>query len=112
MLIRNEIFNALEYATLRKDRERTLELDELAVVDTSDVTAEYIEFALDAALAKASGVIAKGIEAIRLLAQGYSNREIGAQMGGVSANNVTAWVARARKFLRSDSAIAVLRSDV
>jgi RNA polymerase sigma factor (sigma-70 family) len=112
MLIRNEIFNALEYATLRKSRERALELDEQAATETSDVSAEYIEFALDAALAKANGVTAKGIEAIRLLAQGYSNREIGTQMGGASANNVTAWVARARKFLRADAVIAELGADV
>ena len=42
---------------------------------------------------------------IRLLAQGYTHREIGERMGGASANNVSAWVARARKFLRSDQTI-------
>jgi hypothetical protein len=30
-------------------------------------------------------------------------------MGGASANNVSAWVARARKFLQSDPAVAALR---
>jgi DNA-directed RNA polymerase specialized sigma subunit len=57
MLIHNEIFSALEYATLRK------------------------------------------------------NREIGERMGGVSANNVSAWVARARRFLRSDPAVAAFAEE-
>ena len=42
---------------------------------------------------------AKGMRAIRLLAEGYSNREIGEQFG-VPANYVTAWVAKARKVLK------------
>ena len=42
---------------------------------------------------------AKGIRALRLMADGYSAREIGEQMGA-SANNVTAWVSRARQYLR------------
>lgn len=54
---------------------------------------------LERAEQTASGVTAKGIQAIRLLAQGYSNREIGS-LYGVSANNVTAWVAKARNHLR------------
>ena len=60
------------------------------------------------AQAQAGGVTAKGIEAIRLLAQGYTHREIGERMGGASANNVSAWVARARKYLRARPEIAAL----
>ena len=48
--------------------------------------------------ASASGVTAKGFQAIRLLAQGYNSREIGKRFG-VQANHVTAWVAKARKKL-------------
>jgi hypothetical protein len=74
----------------------------------SDGTGDTLNRALDAAAARASGVTAKGIEAIRLLAAGYTHREIGERMGGVGANNVSAWVARARKFLRADPDVAAL----
>ena len=47
----------------------------------------------------ASGVTAKGFQAIRLLAQGYTSREIGERFG-VKANLVCAWVSKARKYLR------------
>ena len=53
---------------------------------------------LDQAEATATGTVAKGIRAIRLLAQGYTNREIGERFGA-PANHVTAWVAKARKYL-------------
>ena len=64
--------------------------------------------ALEAAKLKSNGVTAKGIDAIHLLAQGYTHREIGERMGGVSANNVSAWVAKARKYLRSDESVMAL----
>lgn len=53
---------------------------------------------LDRAEATATGTVAKGIRAIRLLAQGYTNREIGEEFQA-PANHVTAWVAKARKHL-------------
>ena len=67
---------------------------------------------LDAAKARAGGVVAKGIDAIKLMAEGYSSREIGEIMGGVSSNNVTAWVSKARAFLRNDPGIAALKDYV
>ena len=42
--------------------------------------------------------VAKGIRAIRMLAEGFSNREIGERYQ-VPANHVTAWVSKARKYL-------------
>ena len=39
---------------------------------------------------------AKGFQAIRMLVEGYSCREIGERLG-VPANHVTAWVAKAQK---------------
>lgn len=48
---------------------------------------------------KVHGVNAKGIRALRLMADGCTARGIGEQMGA-SANNVTAWVSRARRYLR------------
>jgi RNA polymerase sigma factor (sigma-70 family) len=110
-LIRNEIYDALEYATLRRNREYATAPDDLAGLtrdETPDMEPETLQAAMKTALDAASGVTAKGIEAIILLAQGYTNKEIGERMGGASANNVTAWVARARKFLRSRPDIAAL----
>ena len=52
--------------------------------------------------ASASGVTAKGFQAIRLLAQGYTSREIGERFGA-QANHVTAWVAKARKQLAAET---------
>jgi len=109
-LIRNEIFDALEYATLRRCREALTDPDTLpgcAMREFADGTQDLMRI-LDTAQAQASGVTAKGIAAIRLLADGYTHREIGQQMGGVSSNNVSAWVAKARKYLRARPEIAEL----
>jgi RNA polymerase sigma factor (sigma-70 family) len=116
MLIRNEIFSALAYATLRKNRETVTEPCELSgpciYDELPDGTGETLDHALRAATERATGVTAKGIEAIRLLAEGYTHREIGECLGGVSANNVSAWVARARKFLRADPTVVSLRESI
>ena len=48
-----------------------------------------------------TGVILKGVEAIEFKALGYSGREI-ADLYGVKTNNVSSWVAKARRKLRSD----------
>ena len=106
-LIRNEIFNALEYATRRKKRE--LSLDTETMPQETSLSSEPdadLSALLDAVAGNASGVVAKGIEAIRLQAQGYSCKEIGQRFGGKSANNVSAWISRARKVLRQNPAIA------
>jgi len=111
ILIRNEIFDALEYATLRRNREELTAPDELpgrSEPEYFDETLHDLNRILGDAQAQAGGVTAKGIEAIRLLAQGYTHREIGERMGGASANNVSAWVARARKYLRARPEIAAL----
>ena len=108
IVIRNEIMDALEYATLRRTRETASDPSDLTVKleqEYPDGTLQTLHRALDDARRHTNGVTAKGIEAIRLLAQGYTHREIGSLMGGASANNVSAWVARARKYLRSQSYI-------
>lgn len=106
VMIRNEIYAQLEYAT-RCKREVSTELSDTLGGQCEDVDAAvsgqehvvYLNDLLDQAESQATGVTAKGIQAIRLLAMGYSNREIGERFG-TTANNVTAWVARARKKLR------------
>lgn len=115
ILIRNEIFDALDYATLRRNREEFFAPDELpdrGQYDSFDDTLYELEQILNDALSNTSGVTAKGIEAIRLLTQGYTHREIGERMGGASANNVSAWVARARKHLKTRPDIMALGAAI
>jgi len=101
VIIRNEIFSALAKATTCKKHEAAMVQEGLRADISFDDNAGEIQQMLDSALAQATGVTARGIKAIRLLAQGYSCKEIGERMGGASANNVAAWVSRARKFLKS-----------
>lgn len=103
-LIYNEIMTQLDYATLHR-REQATDPAELPGIFLDD-DLEQVESCrdllalLDQAEQTAAGVTAKGIQAIRLLVQGYSNREIG-DFYGTSANNVTAWVAKARKYIKT-----------
>jgi len=115
VLIRNEMFKALKHATIQRRRETYIEMDKLdAIAMETPVNRLPGEMgcALDTAKARTTGITAKGIEAIRLLTQGYTHREIGERMGGVSANNVSAWVAKARKYMRSDESVKGLRDMV
>ena len=67
---------------------------------------------LESTKARTAGVVAKGIDAIRLIAAGYTCREIGEMMGGVPANNITAWISKARTFLKSDPDILAMREFI
>ena len=102
-LIRNEIYTALEYAT-RRGREMATDPAELPHVTLADDDLEQRESCqtllslLDRAEAETSGIVQRGVRAIRLSAQGYTSREIGEQYG-VPANYVTAWIAKARKHI-------------
>ena len=42
----------------------------------------------------------------------YTCREIGELIGGVSANNITAWISKARAFLKDAPDITVFRDVV
>lgn len=110
--IRNEIFNALNYASVRR-RENIEEIDTvlrlMPVRDEFGDTASDLIGILVAIKARATGVISKGIDAIIMMADGYTCREIGEQMGGVSANNITAWVSKARVFLKNDPDVVAWR---
>jgi len=111
VLIRNEIFDAIEYATLRRNREELVDFNTFPEAGAQEPFPEMqydLERILDEAQAQAGGVTAMGIAAIRMLADGYTHREIGDRMGGASANNVSAWVARARKYLKARPDIAAL----
>ena len=107
----NEICTMLYYATKVRVEAMTdpsiiRTVGQAAEIDSDDVFSTIDEkaslsSALDRALESTSGVKAKGIQAIKLMAEGYTATEIGEIMGGVPRNNVTAWVSRARKHLKS-----------
>lgn len=102
-LIRNEIYTQLEYAT-RRGREVATPPEDIPYSTSEENALEQMESCsallglLDRAEHTAGGVTAKGIQAIRMLADGYSSREIGERFG-VPANHITAWVAKARKHI-------------
>ena len=58
-----------------------------------------MEKALAAAKAEAPPSTGKGIDAMRMMADGYTSREIGEKMDA-SDRLVCAWVSKARKFLK------------
>ena len=107
ILIRNEIYNQLDYAT-RRGRELATDPETIPCsimdedLEQTEACASLMSI-LDRAEATATGVALKGIHAIRLLVDGYSNREIG-ELYGVPANHVTAWVSKARKLLAEQRA--------
>ncbi len=106
IIIRNELYSALEYST-RRGAELATDPAELPCRESGGSLEQQMACGellsrLEKAEASASGVTAKGFQAIRLLAQGYTSREIGERFGA-QANHVTAWVAKARKQLNSIS---------
>lgn len=117
--IRNEIFGALEYSSVRRRREMSVEDDYLLPLGGDGAWDDYFSTAgavelfstLGDLQSRTSGVMAKGIEAMKLYALGYNYREIGELMGGVSAKNVTAWVSRARKYLRDQPELLHLKEE-
>lgn len=114
--IRNEIYNALDYATVRRNGELVTDIETVLSLmpahDAYDDIVLGLDQILSAAKANATGVVAKGIDAIMLLAEGYTNREIGEMWGGVPTNNITAWVSKARAYLRNDPDIRAFREAV
>ena len=101
-LIWNQICDALIYSTRRQANEVTYDVTPYtAEVDESDLELGIaIKQALDKAILEAPPSTVKGIEAIRLMADGYTCREIGEQMGA-SDKVVAAWISKARKFLKA-----------
>lgn len=103
ILIRNEIFKAIEYATYRKSKEEFISAEKynnkMYTVDNYNVFTNLI-IPINKALDETKGTTRKGVQALLLCTQGYTCREIGIRMG-VPANYVTAWISKARKYLRS-----------
>mgnify|MGYP002733002009 CR=1 FL=1 len=102
IVIRNEIYHALDYATLRRSREKHTEVEpELPDSRNELWEGNTVLDAIIEARSRMDGIAAKGVDALILSANGFSSAEIG-RMHNVSANNITAWIARARAKLRKD----------
>lgn len=101
-LIWNQICDALIYSTRRQANEVTYDVSPYtAEADENDLALGIaIDQALEKAKLEAPPSTVKGIEAIRLLAEGFTCREIGEQMGATD-KVVAAWISKARKFLKS-----------
>lgn len=110
-LIWNEICTALEYASVRSTRESLMDPGTMvqpeAVAANPDISHLDLEAVLDQAEQQATGITAKGIHALRLKAKGYTCREIG-EMMRVPANYVTAWMSKARAYLKAEPSFVEL----
>ena len=100
-LIWNEICTAL-IQTTRRSAEQPMELP---VLEIQGINGEFtstleLEDLLERGESTAKGVAKKGIQALQLQLKGYSTREIGTYLGAPD-NYVTAWEAKARKYLRA-----------
>ena len=78
---------------------------ELPILEIQGANGEFpstleLEDLLERGERTATGVVKKGIQAMRLRVNGYSTREIGVHLGAPD-NYVTAWEAKARKYLRA-----------
>lgn len=105
--IRNEIYHALEYAKLRREREVTADAMNNLGSDISYSPSRFPELcaALERAKASMTRSAAKGVEALMLKAKGYSSKEIG-ELYHAPANHVTAWISKARGELRHNPELA------
>ena len=104
--IRNEIYHALEYARLRRDRESVT--DPISInPDISYSPSRFPELCavLERAKASMTKSAAKGVDALMLRAKGYSSKEIG-EIYHAPANHVTAWISKARRELRHNPELA------
>lgn len=117
-LIWNEICRKLEYATkLRAETMMEPDVIEYLIDDADSKPNEYIADAdlkvslaqvMETAVVGAAGTTAKGIQALRYSAEGYTSSEIAHMMGGISCHNVTAWISKARKHLKANPELVKL----
>jgi len=114
-VIRNEIFDALEYASVRRNYEASEDFDTVLgmtpVYDDPFEDRIGLESLLNTLQSKSTGIISKGIKALRLNAQGLSYKEIG-EMLGSNDKNATAWASKARKYLLNNPEIIALRGSI
>ena len=100
--IRNEIYDALKYSTLRAESQTELRAE--MIPNSCDAAASASQYQslrelLENESKQRTGTTARGIRALLLHHDGYSYREIG-NLYKVPENHVRAWVARARTCLK------------
>ena len=112
-LIWNQICDALIYSTRRQANEVTYDVSPYtAEADENDLALGIaIDQALEKAKLEAPPSTVKGIEAIRLMADGFTCREIGELMGATD-KVVAAWISKARKFLKSRKDVLELAGNM
>ena len=100
-LIWNEICDALIYASRRASKEEQIEDFSVLCQKESWDTETKIELyeIINKVKKNTSSSLAMGIDALLLMNKGYSAKEIGRRLGK-SANNITALVSKAKKYLR------------
>ena len=114
ILIWNEICDQLIYATRRQAKEELSETKVVLVSSGENIPMELkldLHDALDNAKNSATPTIKKGINALVMMSKGYTAREIGEQLGA-SPNLVTAWVSKAKKFLKSQPELIYIMRDI
>ncbi len=113
-LIWNEICDQLIYATRRQAKEELSETKVVLASSKKDLPMELkfdLYDALDKAKKTAVPTVQKGIQALILMSEGYTAREVGEQLGA-SANLVTAWVSKARIFLKTQPELLHIMRDI
>ena len=121
-VILNEILTKLEYATRRRaevvtapekmaffsSTHQSSAEEQIAVIELEASVGKIFADAMNAA----TGVTAKGIQALLYTMDGYTSTEIAKIMGATTGNHVTAWIAKARKYLQSDPELIRLLKTV
>lgn len=117
-LIWHEICDALIKST--RESEREIITDVTPLIDDKESNKELDVFqnelfldilqVLSSSKKDAPLATAKGIDAMILMSQGYTSREIGDHMGA-SAKLVCAWVSNARKFLKKRPEVVAIASS-
>lgn len=113
-LIWNEICDALVYATKRRMTEILSEDERVPEKPCEDKPFELrfeIYDVLDKTKQKASPTVRKGIDALVLMSRGYTAREIGDEIG-YAPNQVTAFVTKAKKYLKAQPEIVQLWGEL
>lgn len=111
-LIWNEICDALIYSTRRQATEILVDENHKDYYESREIGAELkfdMRSALETIKRNASPSIVKGIDALIMSLKGYTAKEIGDKMDA-EANLVTAWISKAKKFLKKQPELISLIS--
>ena len=106
-LIWNEICDALITNSKKWRNEVSVETIPENINDDSDIYGSDIYELLKKHIDNASASTKKGIMALIWMQEGYTSKEIGG-MYGVKANLVTAWISKAKKYLKNQKEIIEL----